>query len=220
VRAVRHEEDGDYHLGLALDPAYAGLLVRGNEEAQHGSLVVEIVPADEPGCTVGQPPRPASGSYDYGTCTGADVTAPPVGARVSVTGPYVIDTVHRWAEIHPAWVIRLADARPAPVTTQAPTAPRVPPTSALSCTASMSNASPAQYSTTDVLVRTAAGATVSATAHYKSTDTTHTGTADSSGNEGFAFHISRATHGFTVEVDVQVSSGGQGAACSTSFTTQ
>lgn len=122
VETVRHEPDGDYHFDLALDPPYAALVNSGNATYQHGYLVAEIVPADEPGCTPGQPPRPPSGTYDYGRCTGASTPVPSVGAHVSVTGPYVIDHEHGWAEIHPVWRV----AAPAPGATSSP----APPTTA------------------------------------------------------------------------------------------
>ena len=109
VRSVRAEDDGDVHFDLALDPADAGMLTAANYADQHGWLVVEIVPADEPGCTPGRPPKPATGTYDYGLCTGADESTPIVGSHVSVTGPYVLDEDHGgWAEVHPAWTISTA----------------------------------------------------------------------------------------------------------------
>ena len=107
VAYVAHEDDGDFHVDLNLPPSEAHLLNQGNRADQYGQLVTEIVPADEPGCTPGLPPRPAHGSYNYGICTGADLTAPPVGARVTVTGPYVLDANHGWMEIHPVWVIKV-----------------------------------------------------------------------------------------------------------------
>src|SRR5206468_1335184 len=75
---------------------------------------------------VGQPPRPPTGTYDYGNCTGANITAPNDGAHVAVTGPYVLDTAHGWMEIHPAWVI--ADASTAMAPTTAPAATQAPVT--------------------------------------------------------------------------------------------
>ena len=108
IRSITHEADGDYHFDLQLDPAYAGLINSGNVQNQHGWLVDEIVPADEPGCTPGTPPKPVSGTYNYGYCTGADITTPPIGTHVSVTGPYVLDQDHGWMEIHPVWrIVRL-----------------------------------------------------------------------------------------------------------------
>lgn len=109
IRSITHESDGDYHFDLALDPAFAGLINQGNVSGQHGWLVAEIVPADEPGCSPGKPPKPVSGTYNYGYCTGADITTPPIGTHVSVTGPYVLDQVHGWMEIHPVWrIVRLS----------------------------------------------------------------------------------------------------------------
>ena len=109
IRSITHEVDGDYHFDLQLDPAYAKLINSGNVRNQHGWLVAEIVPADEPGCTPGRPPKPVSGTYNYGYCTGADITTPPIGTHVSVTGPYVLDQAHNWMEIHPVWrIVRLS----------------------------------------------------------------------------------------------------------------
>lgn len=251
VRSVHHEDDGDLHVALAVDPAYAGMLSLGNISYQHGLLVVEVVPADEPGCTVGQPPRSPVGTYDYGTCTGDDLSAPQVGAHIWVTGPYVLDHIHDWAEIHPAWQISSNAPAPKPTVAAAPSpssttarkvatpvpasapAPRPAPAPAprpapaptprpapLSCSASVSNASPSDYSTVDVFVQTAAGAQVQATANYRTTSTTHSSAAGSDGSADIPFRISRATPGYTVTVDVQVSLGSASASCSTSFTPQ
>lgn len=124
VVAVRDEADGDIHINIRLDPPDAGLINDRNVSGEGGALVAEIVPADEPGCPPGQPPRPAGGTYDYGVCTGADEAAPAVGTHASVTGPYVLDADHGWMEIHPVWAIGPAGAAapgppPAPTTTVA-----------------------------------------------------------------------------------------------------
>ena len=66
VMSVTVEDDGDTHFDLALDAPYVSMLRPANYSGQHGWLVVEIVPADKPGCIPGQPPRPASGTYNYG----------------------------------------------------------------------------------------------------------------------------------------------------------
>jgi hypothetical protein len=221
VETVRHEDDGDYHIDVLLDAAYRGMLDAGNVAYQHGWLVVEIVPADEPGCTVGQPPRPVSGTYNYGICTGANETPPAIGQHVWITGPYVIDHWHNWAEIHPAWLIGTtrpsgvssAGSSPTPTPTPKPT-----PANSPKCSASMSDASPARYSSTYVNVHTSPGAAVTTTAHYKTKDTTHTGTADASGNASIAYTLASATLGFQVIVDVSVSLNGATESCSTSFT--
>jgi hypothetical protein len=99
------------------------------------------------------------------------------------------------------------------------TAAAAPPANPLTCAASMSNPSPADYSTTDVIVHTGvAGATVTATAHYKTTDTTHQATADGNGVADIPFRISRATPGYTVDVDITATAHGATRYCSTSFT--
>jgi hypothetical protein len=88
----------------------------------------------------------------------------------------------------------------------------------LSCSASASNSSPPDYSTVDITVRTAAGATVTAVAHYKTTSHQLTGVANASGVATIAYYISGATPGFTVVVDVSAAAGSRSASCSTSFT--
>jgi hypothetical protein len=221
VETIRHEDDGDYHIDLAVDGAYRQMLDAGNRTYQHGWLVLELVPADQSGCTVGQPPRPTLGTYDYGICTGADETPPRVGQHIWVTGPYVIDHWHNWAEIHPIWSMTTAKPTgPTPVVTSSPAPTKTASTTPhLTCSASMTDARPTQYSTTTVVVRTGvSGTSVAAAAHYKSTTTTHTSTADGSGAARVPFKISRATLGYQVLVNVTVKAGGARATCLTSFT--
>jgi hypothetical protein len=123
VQSVTAEADGDTHFDLALDASFVSLLKPANFSGQHGWLVAEIVPADKPGCTPGQPPKPAFGTYDYGTCTGADEIAPPVGTHVYVTGPYVLDEDHGgWAEIHPVWGVSTSGT-----SASSPTPPTISP---------------------------------------------------------------------------------------------
>ena len=62
VDRVTNEDDGDVHVNVKLDPAYANLINDKNVSGENGDLVTEIVPADEPGCTPGQPPKPATGT--------------------------------------------------------------------------------------------------------------------------------------------------------------
>jgi hypothetical protein len=241
VAEVRHEPDGDDHVNLHLDPVFTYLLNTRNGSGQIGNLVVEVVPADKPGCTVGQPPRPASGSYDYGTCTGADITSPAKGQHVQVTGPYVLDTAHGWMEVHPAWAIgvtsAVADASGAPTVTSPRTATSLAPTtipttmrsaitqaptttahpSSGSCSATASPANPAQNSTVTVSVTSnLPGKPFNTTAHYKTKDTEQSGNTDGSGAASVVYNNSRATEGYTVVVDVIIANGQ--ATCSTSFT--
>jgi hypothetical protein len=43
---IRHEEDGDLHIRLHLDPAFEHLKNAVNDHLQHGDLVVEFMPRD------------------------------------------------------------------------------------------------------------------------------------------------------------------------------
>jgi hypothetical protein len=130
VMSVTPEDDGDTHFDLALDAPYTSMLTPANASGQHGWLVVEIVPADKPGCTPGTPPRPAYGTYNYGICTGANEVNPSIGTHVQVTGPYVLDEDHGgWAEIHPVWAITNLDATPAQAAPSTPSTLAPTPTS-------------------------------------------------------------------------------------------
>jgi hypothetical protein len=100
----------------------------------------------------------------------------------------------------------------------APLAARASPAASLTCHASMSNAHPADYGTTYVMVSTVGGAAVSTVAHYKSKETNHSATANSAGKAVIAYKISRATPNFRVIVSVKVSKNGRSGSCSTSFT--
>lgn len=135
VAYIRHEADGDVHFNLSLPSAEAHLLDQANYSYEDGELVTEIVPADQPGCTVGQPPplpptAYRSASYNYGLCTGADISTPTVGSEVSVTGPYVLDTDHGWMEIHPVWAVTVISAASTPPASSqsSPPAPDTEPT--------------------------------------------------------------------------------------------
>lgn len=145
-------------------------------------------------------------------------------ATASSSSPVPVETSYTpsSAPVGKPVVTAVAPPPPAP-TTVASFAPRtrtpVPPSAGLSCTASMSDPHPADYATTDVLVHTGrAGASVTATAHYKTTDTTHSAQASGNGDADITFHISRATPGFTVYVDIAVTAQGETTFCSTFFT--
>ncbi len=90
----------------------------------------------------------------------------------------------------------------------------------LTCKASMSNATPKTYTSTNVLVSTAARAGVTTTAQYKTTKTIKTTKANVLGKATVTYHISSATPDFTVVVKVVVMSSGKSASCSTKFVPQ
>jgi hypothetical protein len=80
VEAMSAEQDGDVHFDIAVDPSYRRLLSTGNFEAQHGWLVVELMPRD-----------------------GSHLPEPAVGDRVALVGAWVNDTNHSWHEIYPVF---------------------------------------------------------------------------------------------------------------------
>jgi hypothetical protein len=86
------------------------------------------------------------------------------------------------------------------------------------CTASVSNSHPADYTTTDVKVRTAASVEVFTVAHYKTVNRAYYRVASSGGRATITYHVSGAAPGYRVVVDVTVVRGHQANSCSTSFT--
>jgi hypothetical protein len=200
VRSVRREQDGDVHIDVELDQADADAINAKNVLDQHGWLVVEIVPADEPGCAPGQPPRPATGTYDYGICTGANELAPTVGKHVAVTGPWVTDNFHGWNEIHPAWAIGMPFAPPPAAgawpTTRPPQAepPATNPSPSVGVhVTSVSNPAP-RNSTAHLTATTGAGVACNITVTYASGhQSTAAGlgpaTADGSGNVSWNWKV-------------------------------
>ena len=106
VKAPRQYGDGDVVFNVKPDSGYEWMLNAHNLASDHG-LHVEVVPADQPGCTPGQPVR-------YGICTGVNVVLPPLGARIRATGAYVFDS---WAgpnELHPVWNVEILSGNPPP----------------------------------------------------------------------------------------------------------
>jgi hypothetical protein len=88
------------------------------------------------------------------------------------------------------------------------------------CSASVSASRPRDYTTEIVRVATVKDASVTATAHYRTVNRTHTGRANGKGSSSIDFYISGATPGYRVRVSVTVRSGDRGGSCSTSFTPQ
>lgn len=128
IKIPKVPPDGDHTFNIRLDPAYVAMMNAQN--VADGGLHIEIVPMDQPGCTLGQPITKPAGYGNLGTCSAANVETPPLGARVRVTGPYVHDDWSGPNEIHPAWEVKvLSPDTPLVTTTIAvPTAPtKLPP---------------------------------------------------------------------------------------------
>lgn len=92
---TRHENDGDTHGWLKLDPGFENLLNAGNISDEGGNLVFEIICKFPISSSVPDAKAACQGYTD-------NVTLPPVGSHVRIVGRYVQDTFHKkWMEIHP-----------------------------------------------------------------------------------------------------------------------
>jgi hypothetical protein len=87
----------------------------------------------------------------------------------------------------------------------------------LLCRAHMQDATPAQYTYNRAYVTTRAYARIRTVAHYKTTNTTKYGKANSAGRGSTRYYISGSTPGYRVYVDVYVSKSGRTGHCRTSF---
>lgn len=93
IEVIRHEADGDQHILVKLDPQFSGLTNSVNDSRQKGDLVVEPVCNTTP---------TQQDTIDQNVCNGFSQNfGVVVGDHVSITGDYVTDTEHGWAEIHP-----------------------------------------------------------------------------------------------------------------------
>lgn len=156
-------------------------------------------------------PTTASAPLSRTTASVLTTSNPTPTTTVATTVPTTTTPPRRTTTTHRAIVHHTVTPRPTHTTTRKPT-PRT------KCTASMTDSTPADNHATDVIVHTAAGARVTATAHYKTTTTSHSATANGSGTAEIEFLISRATPGFTVIVSVAATAHGSSGSCSTSFT--
>ncbi|HEV2891929.1 MAG TPA: hypothetical protein VGX28_16265 [Frankiaceae bacterium] len=187
---------------LALVVVLAGVFGGDDEEPSVRPLATLPSPTAAPAHEEAPPTTPPRTATTAPARPSPTATRPPSPTAVPTTRP---------AATRPPRATHAPSPRQVVSTRRPPAAP------ALACSASMSDATPKQYSTTTVVVRTASGAGVSATAHYSTKDTTNTGTADSSGTARVPFRISSAKKGYRVVVDVVVSKSGRTASCSTSF---
>jgi len=87
----------------------------------------------------------------------------------------------------------------------------------LTCRAAMSTGRPYQFTTDNLLVTTAGGAMVQATANYLTVAVPEAAIAGQQGTARIPYYISLSTPLYTVKVAVTVTLGGRTGACSTSF---
>jgi hypothetical protein len=101
IESIRVEKDGDYHIRLKVDPQFSNLINSANIKGQYGDLVLEPI------CQ-----KPVTQQDAIAACANfhQNISIPPVGRHVNVTGSYVLDKEHgRWAEIHPVSSIIIQD---------------------------------------------------------------------------------------------------------------
>src|SRR6266581_8316611 len=95
VNNVIAEDDGDYHVWFHVDPQYASLLNSANNDYRQGNLLAEIICAT----TITQQDAVLA-------CEGYSnqiLPLPNANQNITVTGPYVLDNVHGWMEVHPVY---------------------------------------------------------------------------------------------------------------------
>ncbi|WCK57208.1 ComEC/Rec2 family competence protein (plasmid) [Aneurinibacillus sp. Ricciae_BoGa-3] len=120
-------------------------------------------------------------------------------------------TQHHVTNVSPATHVAKV---PTPQTQQVPVSSPKQTQSVSSIEASIDDTQPHDYQTIHLTVTGTTGAPFTATFHYKTKDTVYTGTTGSP----IPVRISRATPGFTVNVDVSVESNGHTYTTQTSFT--
>jgi len=97
---VAHEADGDYHVWFTPDPAYAYLVNSENHFQARPAMLAEITPDCPP---TGNP----ADDHAAAQCPRASLPIPAIGQRISLDGPWVLDTDHGWREIHPVDAIQI-----------------------------------------------------------------------------------------------------------------
>lgn len=94
----RHEKDGDGHCWLKLDSGQEKFLNAKNKKNEGGALVAEPI------CIYRDTQEDAlEACRDFKQ----DITLPPIGAHVRITGVWVLDKQHGHMEIHPVTSIKV-----------------------------------------------------------------------------------------------------------------
>ena len=100
VNNVIVEDDGDYHVWFHVDPQYASLPNRANNDYRQGDLLAEIICAT----TITQQDAVLA-CENY---TNQILPIPNSNQNITVTGPYVLDNVHGWMEVHPVYFLSIS----------------------------------------------------------------------------------------------------------------
>ena len=99
VDSVLVENDGDYHVWFHVDRQYASLPNSANNDYLHGDLLAEIICAT----TVNQQDAVLA-CENYSN----QIPTPSKNQNITVTGPYVLDNVHGWMEVHPVYSLNIS----------------------------------------------------------------------------------------------------------------
>jgi len=99
VNIVIAGDDGDYHVWFHVDLQYASLPNSANNDYRQGDLLAEIT------C--------ATTVYQQDAVLACDnysnhIPIPTKNQNVTVTGPYVLDSVHGWMEVHPVYSLSIS----------------------------------------------------------------------------------------------------------------
>ena len=100
VNNVIVEDDGDYHVWFHVDPQYASLPNRANNDYRQGDLLAEIICAT----TITQQDAVLA-CENY---TNQILPIPNSNQNITVTGPYVLDNVHGRMEVHPVYFLNIS----------------------------------------------------------------------------------------------------------------
>ena len=98
VNNVIAEDDGDYHVWFHVDPQYSSLPNSANNDYLQSDLLAEIICAT----TVNQQDAVLA-CENYSN----QIPIPSKNQNVTVTGPYVLDNVHGWMEVHPVYSLSI-----------------------------------------------------------------------------------------------------------------
>lgn len=94
IESIEKQTDGDFHVGLRPDPQFEGLLNSASMKGMSGNVNVEPICMQEK--IKESEAKDACGNFFQ------NISIPPEGSHVRVTGAFVIDEgAGGWTEIHP-----------------------------------------------------------------------------------------------------------------------
>jgi hypothetical protein len=215
VAAIRTEADGDLHILIALDPAYAHLLTPANQGEELGDLVVEPVCVG----SVSQADAIDTCAVDADPIASVPST---VGEHIWLQGHYVFDLEHGgWAELHPLYRWGAFGTAPPPAGATPRPTPVSAPGGSITVRITSLTSPVSRGSFASIAARTKAGAACTITVEYKSGPSSAAGlgpkTASSTGSVSWTWRVGTRTTVGSWPVTVTCSSGGQSSSAERSF---